>query len=82
MGQINPLAGLGLSVEQYPLMLQNLLGMTGDALDGMEFDTPMREDGSGLDMSPVIDTTGSGLKRTREDEEERTAKRSRFEIVE
>jgi len=36
--RINPLAGLGLSVEQYPIMLQNLLGMTGDALDGVEFE--------------------------------------------
>lgn len=86
MGQINPLAGLGLSVEQYPTMLQNLLGMTGDALDGMDFDASMGEDAAvgniGADMMPDMGlASGSGIKRSREEEMGPSAKRSRFEVV-
>ena len=43
-GLINPLYGLGLNVEQYPSLLQNLLGMTSDALDAMELDPNMLND--------------------------------------
>lgn len=43
-GSLNPLHGLGLNVEQYPSLLQNLLGMSGDALDAMEFDSSLLGD--------------------------------------
>lgn len=43
-GLVNPLHGLGLDVEQYPSLLQNLLGMSGDALDSMEFDPSLLGD--------------------------------------
>jgi len=88
MGQINPLVGLGLSVEQYPTMLQNLLGMTGDALDGMDFDAGMGDEaavgGMGTDMIPDMGLAGGpGFKRSREEEMgPPPAKRSRFEVVE
>lgn len=73
-------------------MLQNLLGMTGDALDGMDFDVGLGgDDGSGSssgmnDMLPT-DTGlvgGGGMKRGRDDEGDAglSAKRSRFEVVE
>lgn len=43
-GLINPLHGLGLNVEHYPTLLQNLLGTSGDALDAMEFDPSLLND--------------------------------------
>lgn len=43
-GLINPLHGLGLNVEQYPSLLQNLLGMSSEALDAMEFDPNLLND--------------------------------------
>lgn len=43
-GLINPLHGLGLNLEHYPTLLQNLLGTSGDALDAMEFDPTLLND--------------------------------------
>ena len=43
-GLINPLHGLGLNVEQYPSLLQNLLGMSSEALNAMELDPNLLND--------------------------------------
>lgn len=44
IGLINPLYGLGLDPSQYPSLLQNLLGTSGEALDAMEFDASLLGD--------------------------------------
>ena len=43
-GLINPLHGLGLTAEQYPAILQNILGLTSDMLDSMDFNPFLLQD--------------------------------------
>lgn len=81
--RINPLAGMGLTDEQYSLILQNLVSGEG-FMGAME--------GAGLVAGPGTpglltgpSSSGSLEKRSLEDasrEDEREGKRSRFEIVE
>ena len=68
-GKINPLAGMGLTDDQYTMILQNLVNgesfMGVGALDG------------------ALDGMGAGAKRGLDDGGDgREAKRSRFEVVE
>jgi osomolarity two-component system response regulator SKN7 len=67
-GRINPLAGMGLTDEQYNMILQNLV--SGESfVSGIGMDA---------DNSPVI-----RHKRTLEDSNDgRDGKRSRFEVIE
>jgi hypothetical protein len=62
---INPLHGLGISAELYPMMLQNLLGLTSDMLDSMEFNPSMLQDmslgGPGESMMGAFGSTSSSL---------------------
>ncbi|OBZ69122.1 Transcription factor prr1 [Grifola frondosa] len=68
-GKINPLAGMGLTDEQYTLILQNLVN--GESFTGI---------GS---LEGAVDTGGPTQKRTLDDAgEAREAKRSRFEVIE
>lgn len=77
MGRMNPLAGMGLTDEQYSVILQNIVN--GDGFTGM-FD--------GLDVASIAGVGVGGMevgeKRARLDEVEdkRGGKRSRFEVVE
>ncbi|KAF8803163.1 hypothetical protein BYT27DRAFT_7196034 [Phlegmacium glaucopus] len=66
-GRINPLAGMGLSDEQYNMILQNLVN--GERFMGMGMDA-----GGGSGMKRTIDDVGGGG-------DERGGKRSRFEVV-
>ena len=72
-GRVNPLAGMGLSDEQYGVILQNIVN--GDGFAGMM---------EGLDgVSMGGGGVGGGEKRGLEDGvDERGAKRSRFEVIE
>ncbi|KAL0571130.1 kinase-regulated stress-responsive transcription factor skn7 [Marasmius crinis-equi] len=85
----NPLAGMGLSDEQYSAILQGLV--SGESFSGSINQTM----GSGMGGMGSMDTNGGfdmsggqgqgqGQKRSREDELEgqRTGKRSRFEVIE
>ncbi|KAF8177202.1 SKN7, two-component response regulator [Pholiota molesta] len=79
MGRMNPLAGMGLTDEQYGVILQNIVN--GDGFAGMM---------DGLDAAGVagvgvgVGGMDAGEKRARLDEVEdkRGVKRSRFEVVE
>ncbi|KAF8338237.1 uncharacterized protein EI90DRAFT_3151985 [Cantharellus anzutake] len=91
-GQINPLEGLGIDPQQYPGMLQKLIGMTSDVLDAIpgEMDygslgmggmsAPLDGMAMAADMGTV--PSPSVLKREREDDDMRSVKRSRFEVIE
>lgn len=69
-GRINPLAGMGLSDEQYAMILQNLVN--GESFPGVA--------GMGMGMG---EGSSSGEKRSLEDSSDgRDGKRSRFEVVE
>ncbi|KAG6900745.1 hypothetical protein C0995_003299 [Termitomyces sp. Mi166 len=82
-GRINPLAGMGLTDEQYNMILQNIVAGEG-LLAGV--------DGSGSAGSGMGASVGRREKRGREEEgepfmgmgtgDERDGKRSRFEVVE
>ena len=67
----NPLAGMGLSDEDYNMILQNLI-------NGERF--------MGMGMDGVAGGGGGGMKRTIDDvgfeSDERGSKRSRFEVIE
>jgi len=69
----NPLAGMGLSDEDYNMILQNLVN--GERFMGM-----------GMDGVVVAGGGGGGMKRTIDDvgfeSDERGSKRSRFEVIE
>lgn len=70
-GRINPLAGMGLTDEQYTMILQNLVN--GETFPGVQ-----------LPPDPV-DVGGSvgGSKRGLEDDDDgRNGKRGRFEVLE
>lgn len=71
-GKINPLAGMGLTDEQYTIILQNLVN--GESFMGI----------GPLDPSVDVGVAGgSGVKRTLDDAVDgRDGKRSRFEVVE
>ena len=72
----NPLAGMGLSDEQYNTILQNLVN--GERFMGMVDGTVGASGGSGVG--------GGGVKRAIDDvgfgSDERAGKRSRFEVIE
>ena len=76
----NPLAGMGLSDEQYHIILQNLVN--GESFRGMG----MGMDGGG--SSSIGNGSGGGMKRRVDDvgfgggDDEREGKRSRFEVIE
>ncbi|KDR69209.1 hypothetical protein GALMADRAFT_924624 [Galerina marginata CBS 339.88] len=87
-GRINPLAGMGLTDQQYSLILQNI--MNGDGLLGM-MDSVNGGAGSGFDSAsdPTLNSPTAiqsfrvAEKRPLEDEgDERDGKRSRFEVIE
>jgi osomolarity two-component system response regulator SKN7 len=65
-GRINPLAGMGLTDEQYALILQNLV-------NGVPLPPDVANDG------PSVNGVKRGLE---EDEDGRNGKRGRFEVVE
>jgi len=69
-GRINPLAGMGLTDEQYNMILQNIVN--GDGFMGV------------MEGVSAGDMVGAGEKRSLEDpsEDGRDGKRSRFEVVE
>jgi len=70
-GRINPLAGMGLTDEQYTMILQNLVN--GESFPGV----PLPPDIAG--GVPSV----NGVKRGLEDDEDgRDGKRGRFEVVE
>lgn len=69
-GRINPLAGMGLTDEQYTTILQNLVN--GESFSGAQLPS------DGLDTGNL-----GGMKRGLEDDEDgRNGKRGRFEIIE
>jgi len=75
-GRINPLAGMGLSDEQYSALLQNLVN--GDGFLGM-MNTMNSPTPSGSSSTVV----GGSEKRPLEDpDDDREGKRSRFEVLE
>jgi osomolarity two-component system response regulator SKN7 len=71
-GKINPLAGMGLTDEQYSMILQNLVN--GEPFMGI----------SGLNPADLTGASSSSSKRPLDDgqDQERSGKRGRFEIVE
>ncbi|KAG6878519.1 hypothetical protein C0992_007970 [Termitomyces sp. T32_za158] len=82
-GRINPLAGMGLTDEQYNMILQNIVAGEGflAGVDGLAAATVGRrekrgreEDGDGLGTGGVGMGMGMG--------DERDGKKSRFEVVE
>ncbi|KAG6911421.1 hypothetical protein DXG01_016518 [Tephrocybe rancida] len=77
-GRINPLTGMGLTEEQYNMILQNI---TGDVfLGGVNVvDGPMREKRIREDGEDVM---GMGMGMSMTDGERRERKRSRFEVIE
>jgi osomolarity two-component system response regulator SKN7 len=72
-GRINPLAGMGLTDEQYSMILQNLVN--GESFPGVPLATDVVEGGGG----PSVNGVKRGLE---EDEDGRDGKRGRFEVVE
>jgi osomolarity two-component system, response regulator SKN7 len=71
-GRINPLAGMGLTDEQYSLILQNLV-------NGQSFP------GAGLSadvMGVSVADPGGGKRALDDDSDGRDGKRSRFEVLE
>ncbi|KJA17940.1 hypothetical protein HYPSUDRAFT_45783 [Hypholoma sublateritium FD-334 SS-4] len=77
LARVNPLAGMGLSDEQYGAILQNIVN--GDGFAGMMEGL----DGVGLGAGLGGGGGGGGEKRALEDGgDERGAKRSRFEVIE
>lgn len=68
-GRINPLAGMGLTDEQYNMILQNIVN--GETFTGIN----MSMDGSGP-------STGDKRSLDEEDDDGRDGKRSRFEVIE
>lgn len=71
-GRINPLAGMGLTDEQYSLILQNLVN--GQSFPGV---------GLGSDVMGVSVVEAGGGKRALDDDSDgRDGKRSRFEVLE
>ena len=70
--RINPLAGMGLTDEQYTLILQNMVN--GESFSGVPLPADITEGGG-----PSV----NGVKRGLEDDEDgRDGKRGRFEVVE
>ena len=69
--RINPLAGMGLTDEQYTLILQNMVN--SESFAGV----PIPNDIAG--GGPSVNGVKRGLE---EDEDERDGKRGRFEVVE
>jgi len=78
-GRINPLAGMGLTDEQYNTILQNIVN--GDGFMGISMDGVGVSPGGGVSG---MDGTLAGEKRPLEDpiEDGRDGKRSRFEVIE
>lgn len=73
-GKINPLAGMGLTDEQYSMILQNLVN--GEPFMGIPGLNP-------ADMSGTSPSASSAKRPLEEgQDQERTGKRGRFEIVE
>ncbi|KAI0326001.1 hypothetical protein GY45DRAFT_1259832 [Cubamyces sp. BRFM 1775] len=74
-GKINPLAGMGLTDEQYTLILQNLVN--GETFSGVS----SLEGANGVGVG--VGGAGESSKRPLDDSSDgREAKRSRFEIIE
>ena len=70
-GKINPLAGMGLTDEQYTLILQNLVN--GESFAGLSaLEGATGGGGGGESSKRSLDDAGDG----------REAKRSRFEVIE
>lgn len=69
-GKINPLAGMGLTDEQYTLILQNLVN--GESFTGI----------GSLEGSMDVGVGGSGKRSLDDTGDGRDPKRSRFEVVE
>jgi osomolarity two-component system response regulator SKN7 len=69
--RINPLAGMGLTDEQYTLILQNMVN--GESFSGVPIPTDIAGGG------PSVNGVKRGLE---EDEDGRDGKRGRFEVVE
>lgn len=96
--RINPIAGLGLTDEQYNLIIQDIVnaetfgGGSGASAVGMGGDDGSRMTGGasgsnvmldGLGMMSVATMLGIGEKRSLEDSSDgREGKRSRFEVIE
>jgi len=77
---INPLAGMGLTDEQYNMILQNIVN--GEGFMGMMDTISSTSSGSGMS---IASSTSGGMseKRPLEDgEDDRRGKRSRFEVIE
>ena len=70
-GRINPLAGMGLTDEQYTMILQNMVN--GESFPGVPLPPDVAE---GV---PSVNGVKRGLE---EDEDGRDGKRGRFEVVE
>ncbi|KAJ3508570.1 hypothetical protein NLJ89_g5681 [Agrocybe chaxingu] len=83
-GRINPLAGMGLTDEQYNMILQNIVN--GDGFMGIPDDIASggNPSGSGLVEVPVGVGVGGSEKRPLDDpsEDGRDGKRGRFEVIE
>ena len=69
-GKINPLAGMGLTDEQYTLILQNLVN--GESFSGLSSLEGATGSGGGESSKRALDDGGDG----------RESKRSRFEVIE
>ncbi|KZS89929.1 hypothetical protein SISNIDRAFT_416127 [Sistotremastrum niveocremeum HHB9708] len=76
-GVINPLAGMGLSDEQYQMILQNLVNNGGVGVDGAMIDSGGL--GLGLGLGGLMESHKRGLD---DDSDDREGKRSRFEVLE
>ncbi|KAG5350616.1 hypothetical protein C0989_010169 [Termitomyces sp. Mn162] len=84
-GRINPLAGMGLTDEQYNMILQNIVAGEG-LLAGVDVSASAgvgrREKRSREDDGDVLGIRGGGMGMGMGVGDEREGKRSRFEVVE
>lgn len=77
---INPLAGMGLTDEQYNMILQNIVN--GEGFMGMMDTISSTSSGSGMNNGSST-SGGMSEKRPLDDgEDDRRGKRSRFEVIE